>query len=237
MKNYKPNGKKKGYFIKVYSAWKRLNFDKGNDKNVTRWLEDSSGFLWAVERGVVIEGEEPIQLDPDDDQAQEILASGAPASTTAVSRGNASQRGRRRRTSGKKGRTGKTYDNLSNRDDKGRFQRPGGFVRPTPPYKNQPRYKGRFITPEELEKIGQLSVNRTLPRSEERDQQNADIIREFRTPRTQPQRRGGMDEQEFNQLADRLKKLETELEKLKNCPFLYYLRAQVTLLWKLKRTS
>ena len=209
MKNYRPPGKKKGYFITLYRVWKRTHFSKGNNEEERRWLEDSSGFLWAVERGVVIEGEEPIQLDPDDAQAQEILASGAPASTSAVNRGNASQSGRR-----KSKKTGKRIDTLSNRDDKGRFQSPDGYVRPTPPYKNQPRYKGRFITPEELEKIGQLSVNRTLPKSDERDQQNAEIIAEFQTPRTQPQRRGGMNEEEFNRLTNRLVKLQQERNEL-----------------------
>lgn len=210
MKNYKPPDKKKRYFINMYRVWQRLTSDKRNKTDdEIRWLADKTGFLWAVERGAIVEGEATRFLDPDDAQAQEILASGAPASTPAVNRGNSSQRRRKSK------KTGKEIDTTSNRNDEGQFQRPGGYVRPTPTYENQPRYKGRFITPEQLEKLGQLSVNQTLPRSDERDEQNAEIERNFDTPRTQPQRRGGMDEQEFNQLANRLATLKAKLEKLK----------------------
>lgn len=209
MKNYRPPGKKKGYFIKMYKAWKRLNFDKGNDEDISRWKEDGTGFLWAVERGVVIEGEEPILLDPDDAQAQEILASGAPASTPVVNRENASQGGRRRTPGKKSKKTGRRFDNISQRNADGTF---GKYVRPTPTYENQPRYKGRFITDEQLEKLGQISVNQTLPRSDERDEQNAEIERNFDTPRTQPQRRN----EEVERNTNRLGKLQREVETLKN---------------------
>ncbi len=204
MENYRPPGKKKGYFIKMYRVWKRLNFDKGGE-DIARWKADTTGFLWAVERGVVIEGDEPIQLYPDDRQAQVILASGAPASTTVVNRGNASG-GRKSK------KTGKPIDRLSDRNNKGQFQRPGGYVRSTPAYENQPRYKGRFITPEQLEKLGQISVNQTLPRSDERDEQNAEIERNFdTTPRTQPPRRRN---EEVERLTNRLAELERQRRDL-----------------------
>ena len=213
IKNYRPPGKKKGYFINMYRVWKRFTSDKRKKTpDEIRWLADKTGFLWAVERGAIVEGEDVRLLDPEDAQAQEILASGAPATPQAVNRGNVSQRGRRRTPGKKSKKTRRTFDDISQRNADGTF---GKYVRPTPAYKNQPRYKGRFITPEELEKIGQLSVNRTLPRTDERDQQNADIERNFRTPQTQqPPRRGGMDEQEFNRLTKRLADLEAELERL-----------------------
>ena len=57
---------------------------------------------------------------------------------------------------------------------------------------------------------GQISVNGTLPRSEERDQQNAEIRAEFQTPRTQPQRRN----EEFERLTNRLAELQAKLKNL-----------------------
>ena len=100
---------KQGIFAKQYTLWKRLNFDKGG-KDIARWKGDSTGLLWAVEKG--FGGPPPNRLNPVDAQAQEILASGAPASTTAVSRGNASQGGRRRTPGKKSKKTGKTFDDL-----------------------------------------------------------------------------------------------------------------------------
>ena len=197
---------KQGIFAKQYTLWKRLNFDKGG-KDIARWKGDSTGLLWAVEKG--FGGPPPNRLNPVDAQAQEILASGAPASTTAVSRGNASQGGRRRTPGKKSKKTGKTFDDLSERTPGGQF---GRYVRPTPAYENQTRYKGRYITPEQLEKLGQISVNQTLPRSDERDQQNAEIERNFDTPRTQPQRRNEAVERNTNRLAE-LQRQRDELNR------------------------
>ena len=207
MKNYIPDGKRKGYFVTNYNYWKRLSYDKGDDTNMVRWKNDNTGFLWAVEQGTVIEGGETIRLDPYDAQSQEILASGAPASAKAVNRGNASQ-GRRGKKSTK---TGKIFDTISQRNRKGRF---GRYIPRTPAYENQPRYKGQFITREELEKIGQLSVNRTLPPSKEREKQNRQIKSYFNTPRTQPSQRN----ETVELLTSSLAKLQSKLDGLNISP-------------------
>jgi hypothetical protein len=204
MKNYRPPDKKKGFFKRLYNSWLRLNFDSGRDTDAEKaWKRDKTGFLWAVERGVVREGERALKLNPYDRQSNEILASGTSASTTARRRDNEERNNPRISK-----KTGRRKDELSIRNEKGQF---GKYIPPTPAYKNQPRYKGRFITQEELEKIGQLSVNRTLPRNEERDKENAAIEREFITPGTQ-RREVGPSEELTNELA----RLQNELAELQD---------------------